>query len=100
MLLTVDPAALGYFEDPYAYYAPLRETSPVHQHPAGPWMLFRYDDVLRMLRDPALSAREDVARDTPRNHLRESVVGKETLYRSSLARSDPPDHTRLRRLLA
>jgi cytochrome P450 len=43
-------------EDPYPLYHRLRADDPVHQNPAGMWMLSRYDDVSRFLRIHASAA--------------------------------------------
>ena len=40
-------------EDPYGWYAELREHDPVHFSPSlDAWFVARYDDVLRVLRSP------------------------------------------------
>ena len=54
-----NPFEPGYAEDPYRQFALLREHDPVHESLAGPWMLFRYEDVNRLLRDASLSVEED-----------------------------------------
>ena len=44
-------------EDPFAYYAELRATDPVHWAPASrAWPLTRYDDVVAAFGDPRLSS--------------------------------------------
>ncbi|CAL9332607.1 hypothetical protein SUDANB1_00098 [Streptomyces sp. enrichment culture] len=44
-------------DDPYAHYALLRETDPVHYaDQIGRWILKRHDDVERILRDPRFSS--------------------------------------------
>ena len=38
--------------DPYAYFADLRETDPVHWNERwGGWLILRYDDVVKVFRD-------------------------------------------------
>src|SRR3954447_7430040 len=54
----LNPFEPGFFDDPYAQYALVRETDPVHLSPIGAWALFRYEDVLHVLRDPSLSVEE------------------------------------------
>ncbi len=39
-------------DNPYPYYAYLREHAPVYQVPDFGWMISRYDDVLSVLRNP------------------------------------------------
>lgn len=89
----LDPA---FFGDPYAQYAEVRAEEPVHRSPFGPWMLFRYEDVNRLLRDPTLSVESEG--DEREARFRE-LTGKEVQPDRSMLSSDPPDHTRLRRLV-
>ena len=56
-----NPFEPGFFEDPYSQYRLLREREPVHHSELGFWVLFRYADVVRVLRDPAMSVQEDNA---------------------------------------
>lgn len=85
-------------DDPYARYALLRESDPVHYvGQVGAWIVTRYDDVERVLKDPSFSSvitfdTSAPARD-PLRHLYAFV-------HSSLVFSDPPAHTRLRRLVS
>lgn len=97
---TIDPEAPGFFEDPYPFYAELRDRAPLHQHPAGSWMVFRHAHVNRAWRDDDLSIREIHAQGTDRNQLLTSVIGDGYLHRPTMSRSDAPDHTRYRRVLA
>ena len=77
-----DPAFLA---DPYPAYARLRAEAPVHQIATGAWLLSRYEDVTRVLRD------HDRFSSSPMN------MGAPGF--KFLIGSDPPDHTRLRRLV-
>src|SRR5579862_9992889 len=54
----LNPFEPGYFDNPYAQYRLVREQDPVHMSTIGVLMLFRYDDVHRVLRDPSLSVEE------------------------------------------
>ena len=90
-LARVPPAFL---DDPYPYYAALREHDPVHELEGGGVFLSRYDDVMAVYRNPhALSDKKTEFRpkfgDTP---LFEH-------HTSSLVFNDPPLHTRVRRLM-
>lgn len=50
-----DPRVNGYFEDPYAHLAPLREQAAVHWSEAvDSWVVTRYQDVFRLCRDRSL----------------------------------------------
>ena len=63
----------------------------------GGWMLLRYDDVKAVIRDPARSSSVKAeARRRGVNPPREGVAGIDP---PTLLSTDPPDHTRLRRLL-
>ena len=97
-----NPFEPGHSEDPYPQYRTLREADPVHYSPLGVWLLFGYDDVHRLLRDPALSVDDSHAHPTPLTELAASVRGDDERERGSLAmlNRDPPDHTRLRRLVS
>ena len=97
----LDPFEPGFFDDPYRQYARLRELAPVHQNPLGPWTLTRYDDCSRLLRDPSLSVEERHSAYSRREALFEAA-GVERRNRGSRAilNLDPPDHTRIRRLVS
>ena len=100
---TYNPFEPGFAEDPYPQYRAMREHEPVHESPFGIWILFRYDDVLHFLRDPSLSVEEGKAKPTVLDQFADEVLGadrdRETGTRAMLNR-DPPDHTRLRRLVS
>jgi len=98
--LFIDETAAGYFDDPYAHYAPIRAANPVHHDPRGPWMVFGYDDVKRVLRGPGISSRLANAPDTPRTQRLVEAWGTGIITKPHLSRADPPEHTRLRRVLA
>jgi cytochrome P450 len=77
-------------------YGHLREDEPLARvqlpHGEEGWLLTRYDDVRLALSDPRFSLAEAAVRDTPR-------MGPQRMG-AILTDLDPPDHTRLRRLLA
>lgn len=102
-----DPFRPGFAADPYPQYRELRETEPVHRTPFGPWMLFRHEDCVRVLRDQSLSvdvrkaaAIDPTARLTRERLLAEVAPGRELHENRSILNIDPPDHTRLRRLVS
>src|SRR5687768_15092298 len=96
-----NPFEPGFADDPYPQYRAVREADPVHQSPLGVWVLFRYDDVLGFLRDPELSVEDRNAHPTVLTQLAESVIGEETERGNfAMLNRDPPDHTRLRRLVS
>ena len=96
----------GSLENPYRIYSVIRTVRPVLEVPvpnytgAGMWMLTRYRDVHSVLRDPRFSVeriRAPLMRDNldrMPEFLRQSATG----MRSMLI-MDPPDHTRIRKLV-
>ena len=50
-----NPFDPGFDANPYEQYDAIRAAAPVYETPFGIWLLTRYDDVLRILRDPELS---------------------------------------------
>jgi cytochrome P450 len=97
-----NPFEPGYFENPYRQYAVLRERDPVHRSPLEVWILFRYEDIVRVLRDPSLSVQIDNAAPTARTQMFMEQAPAEAQQRGahSILNIDPPDHTRLRRLVS
>ena len=90
--LTDVPA--DFFDDPYRYYAALREQSPVHQLEANSFFLSRYDDVVGIYRSSSASSDKKVEF--------KPKFGDSPLYEhhtTSLVFSDPPLHTRVRALM-
>jgi len=88
-----DPSTDGFMEDPYPHYAELRRHVPVHEHPAGFWMLSRYADVEALLRS-GLSVEKPRASDGSGRSRPPRLKGL------ALIDLDPPAHTRLRRLVS
>ncbi|MGB3442768.1 MAG: cytochrome P450 [Actinophytocola sp.] len=100
----------SYMQDPHTVLARLREDEPVH-HTVTPnglkvWVVSRYEDVRAAFADPRLSKdfaanpgifeRNMIATDGDR------VLGApaiQNLLNGHMANSDPPDHTRLRKLV-
>jgi cytochrome P450 len=102
-LETLDVQSLepGYTTNPHSLYAQLREETPVRRvilHGVPAWLVTRFDDVRAALTDPRLS--HDV-----RNASAEAQASPIVMYEEALGlgrhmlRLDPPDHTRLRRLV-
>jgi len=83
-----------FFDDPYRYYAALREQDPVHELENGAVFLTRYEDVVALYRDARASSDKRVE-FRPK-------FGDSPLYEhhtTSLVFNDPPLHTRVRRLI-
>ncbi len=95
-----DPFEDGFVRSPFDQYARLRAHAPVHRSDLlEGWVVTRYQDVSRVLREPAISVELDNATST-------AVVAAELERRDENGRAsgtlvlrDDPDHARLRRLL-
>ena len=92
------------YSDPYPLYQKLRERDPVHRSwLMGGWVLTRYEDVLDVFRDPRYSADESNAPGYEKMVARarkQELLGPDEEITTSMLRSDPPDHTRLRQLVS
>ena len=89
-------------EDPHAYYAALRASDPVHWAAAQKsWLITRYDDVVAAYADPLLSSDRirPLISALPPGRRAEVAPMLETMS-SWMVVTDPPAHTRLRRLIA
>ncbi|MER5849579.1 cytochrome P450 [Streptomyces sp. NPDC002012] len=99
LLPYADPAFVA---DPFPLYRQLRDDGPVRRAViAGgleAWLVTRYEDGLAALSHPQLSSDVRDASD-PRLIERLPATDRESVLRNML-RSDPPDHTRLRRLVS
>lgn len=99
--MSYNPFQPGFTDDPYPHLREMREADPVHQSMLGVWVLFRYDDVFRLLRDPTLSVEDGKATPTPLMQMVRDTMGDVAdMGNSSMLNRDPPDHTRLRRLVS
>jgi cytochrome P450 len=83
---------------PYEYFGRLRETDPVHRNDKwGGWIVTRYDDVRQCLQDDEhLSVSVEAAR------LRNSdldIDATQEMFPRWIIYLDPPDHTKLRRVI-
>src|SRR6516162_5027183 len=96
-----DPFAPGFTDDPYPQYATLRSGAPAGRHPLGFWLLTRYEDVSGLLR-AGMSVEDGNITDRQLIELREQLYGEAAPRRRGLSMldRDPPDHTRLRRLVS
>ena len=91
--------------NPYPIYHELRQRDPIHRSRImDGWVFTRYYDVSAILRNPELSADDRNRRNFERERerlRRRGVLDPEAEQRGpSLLRLDPPDHTRLRGLVA
>ena len=96
-----DPA---FIDDPYPTLGRLREATPIFWNPrTGQWMLTRFDDVYETLRDRRLGrvydhmySHEELGKPGPDPRW----VSFNQHERWSLLSLEPPDHTRIRRLVS
>ena len=95
-----NPFAPGFTDDPYAQYAALRAQGRVHRNPLGQRVLSHYDDCFELLRLPGTSVEDTNATDIVRPELPEDLAEYGRNRGRTLLRLDPPDHTRLRRLVS
>jgi cytochrome P450 len=93
------PSAIA---DPFPIYRRLREGAPVHwSEAAGGWLVTRYDDVARCLKDPRLSARRTEAMwERMPAELRDATRPLQRAFGMWMLMMDPPDHTRIRALVS
>jgi len=97
----LNPFEVGFTEDPYPQYRRLRTSEPVHRTPFGPFMLTRWADVHQLLRDPSTSVEErNITGETRRTMIVEADPAREERGSKGILNIDPPDHTRLRRLVS
>lgn len=92
-----DPRNLGaeFYENPFPIYSALLEHDPVHLCPDGSWFLTRYDDLNRIYRDTRTFSSDKKVEFKPK-------FGDSPLFEhhtTSLVFSDPPLHTRVRKLI-
>jgi cytochrome P450 len=92
------PLGDGYFQDPLSVFARMRAQSPVTSviTPEGQraWLITRYEDVRKALADPRLS--KDWRKLRAPGFVPDPSVG---FLMAHMLNADPPDHTRLRRLV-
>ncbi|MFV0135428.1 cytochrome P450 family protein [Streptomyces sp. HMX87] len=91
--------------DPYPAYAWLREHAPVHRTklPSGveAWLVTRYADARQALADQRLSKNPLHHADDAERKSKTGIPGERSAnLMSHLLNIDPPDHTRLRRLVS
>jgi cytochrome P450 len=89
----VDPFDPAVRDDPYPFFARLREIDPVNETPIGVWRLTRYVDVERLLHEVPAGVRTTTGQ----------LVGVDEAQagpRLFMLQQDPPTHTRLRKLVS
>ncbi|HZF52990.1 MAG TPA: cytochrome P450 [Polyangiaceae bacterium] len=88
--------------DPYPMYALLREKTPVYRiEPHGYWAVSRYEDVLFVTKEHHLFSSETGIERMRPPHVSDELWSQLDILRTrNVVNSDPPDHTRLRRLVS
>src|SRR3569833_2479516 len=102
--MNYDPWSPDFVADPYPAYATLRRERPVFfDEPTGQWVVSRHADVNALLRDRWLgrsylhvATHEEFGRPPEPEFLAPFWI----LVRAGMRDVEPPDHTRLRRLVA
>jgi cytochrome P450 len=88
-----NPLDPSFRSNPHPFLKHLREVDPVNQTPAGLWRLCRYDDCVRLLTRVATGVRTA-----------DGVFPAEGIFPEGraefLLQQDPPNHTRLRKLVS
>jgi cytochrome P450 len=89
-------------DDPYPFFAALREHEPVHQTPFGVYLLSRHADAAAIVRDPRLSNNQENS-DLFRAFAEANPQSDEAMDQMNtvvMLFMDPPDHSRLRGLVS
>jgi cytochrome P450 len=85
--------------DPYPILSWLREHDPVHRTPRGMYLISRHADALRVFQESGTTFlspdREHLAAQFPEALQRPAMA----MFANSFALSNPPEHTRLRKLV-
>jgi cytochrome P450 len=100
--LFFNPFAPGFTDDPYPHYAELRASKPIEANPLGFYALWRHRDVAEVLR-ARMSVEEGRVRDRgPMADVYQEVYAEHGMSPEgkSMLDRDPPDHTRLRKLVS
>jgi cytochrome P450 len=104
-LATYDPFAPGFTDDPYPHYADLRATNPVEANELGFYALWRHPDVSELLRSRLSVEDRNISVTSPIRELYDQVYAEVDIEGRrgggmSMLDRDPPDHTRLRKLVS
>lgn len=85
-----------FYEDPFRYYRALREHAPVKRLPDGSVLATRYADVAAVYRDAKVFSSDKKSEFGPKFGVDSLLYQHHT---TSLVFSDPPFHTRVRRII-
>lgn len=103
-----DPYLPAVHANPYPFYARLREEDPVHwgmpfqATQPGAWYVSRYEDVVAILKSPLFvkNPHSVPSAASPTALVPEGVQFYVEMARHAILLNDPPDHTRLRKLVS
>jgi cytochrome P450 len=90
----VDAMSPGFREDPYPHYVAYRSEEPLLRVDDTVWFALAHQDVATLLRHPKLSSNETRATTEQDRPEPGRLKARSPLF------MDPPEHTRLRRLIA
>ena len=97
---TFNPFDPAFRANPHPFYDALREHDPVHLAPGGLVVLTRYDDVASVLRSNDFSRDVEKSAKPVDDPIRTRMRERRRDSSKSILNLDPPDHTRLRRLVS
>lgn len=95
--INFNPFLPDFYLNPYLTYRQLQIEDPVHLSSIGVWIITNYADVSKALRDPRLSSKPSEISSYSQRQQGNSLVTN--FISDILFFRDPPDHTRLRRLI-
>jgi cytochrome P450 len=96
-----DPLAPGYADDPYSQFRALRDDDPVHRSELlQGWVVTRFEDVGRLLRDPSVSSDIHHATPNPLTVMELELLADQPRASRTVVLLDDPDHARIRSLMA
>ncbi|MCS4304856.1 cytochrome P450 [Chryseobacterium sp. BIGb0232] len=89
-----------FIQNPFPVYAYMRETSPIKKVSFGNgqafWMVTKYEDAIQIFRNPIFV--KDIRKVTPQEG-KESAMNNSMLFSHHLLNMDPPEHTKMKRLI-
>lgn len=96
-----NPLDPSFIAAPFAQYAELREVEPLHRSELlCAWIVTRYDDVERILRDATMSSDLTNATPTAITQMELDGLAEHPRGASTIVHMDDPDHRRVRKLMA
>jgi cytochrome P450 len=94
-----EPNSLAAAIDPHPWLRQARKQQPVfYDEASAVWFVTRYDDVLEVLKQPAVFSNAGANRFKPLTPRLREVYPAGHPGRHSMLKKDPPDHTRVRKL--